>query len=74
MVVDIGTREVATGSLYVAFSRVKRLQDLAITEAFNYSRVSRIGASATAIAREQFLTEKEHPRGDSLDRWCGALQ
>lgn len=42
VVVDIGDRETSPGISYIAFSRVRRIEDLLILKAFNYMRLSLI--------------------------------
>lgn len=58
-IIDIGEREMAPGLTYVAFSRVRRLDDVVISRPFNFSRLSTIGQSRYVIEREKFLREME---------------
>lgn len=54
-IVDIGSRETAPGLSYVALSRVKRFEDLALADGCNYNRLSSIGRMNSVVARERFL-------------------
>jgi ATP-dependent DNA helicase PIF1 len=49
--VDIGQKEVSAGAAFVALSRVRRLNDIALRY-FNFDRLASIGKSATAKSRK----------------------
>lgn len=63
-VVNIGMRELAVGSTYVALSRVRNLSDLMFDPGFNYERLMKIKKSKLLRLRlieEQNLLQKLLP-------------
>lgn len=55
IIVDIGDKEAAPGSTYVALSRVRKLDDLILMRGFDFVRLEKIREQRHIIARERFL-------------------
>lgn len=55
VVVELGDQEQAPGATYVALSRVRRLNDIIITRAVDFSRLESINRMRHILARIQFL-------------------
>lgn len=56
-IVDIGEKENASGLTYVALSPVRSIEHLIIYKPFDFTRLSGIGRTPSARAREQFLID-----------------